>query len=90
MIISLAFISRFYFKVPKTIKLNAACFLMKTWRKRELQQIASNHSSEIVFKYFMKLVLRITKDYTKEPHSFLVNDATLPSDNSSRFWKENL
>ena len=27
------------------------------------------------------------KKYTKEPYSFLVNDTTLPSDNSFRFRK---
>ena len=43
---------------------------MKISKKRELQQIASNHLSEIDFKDFMKLY----EDYTKEPYSFLVND----------------
>ena len=90
MIISLAFISQSYLKVPKTIKLNAAHFIMKIWRKRELQQIASNHSSKTVSKDFMKIIPKITKDYTKEPYSFLVNDATLPSDNPLRFRKKNL
>ena len=56
---------------------------MKIPNKRELQQIASNHSSDIDFKDFMKLY----KDYTKEPYSFLVNDTTLSSDNSLRFRK---
>ena len=50
---------------------------MKIPNKRELQQIALNHSSEIDFKYFMK----IHKKYTAEPYSFLVNDTTLQSDN---------
>ena len=53
--ISLAFISQSYFKVPKTIKLNATHFIMKIPNERELQQIASNHSSDIDFKDFMKL-----------------------------------
>ena len=39
---------------------------MKIPHKRELQQIASNHSSDIDFKDLMK----IYKDYTKEPFSF--------------------
>ena len=83
--ISFVFISQSYFKVPKTIRLNATnYFIMKTPNKRELQQIASNHSSDTDFKDFMKLY----KDYTKEPYSFLVNDATLPSNNPLRF-KEN-
>ena len=58
-------------------------FIMKIPNKRELQQIASNHSSDIDFKDFMKLY----KDYTKEPYSFLVNDTTLSSDNPLRFRK---
>ena len=49
----------------------------------ELQQVASNHSSNIDFKDFMKLY----KDYTKEPCSFLVRNTTLPSDNPLRFRK---
>ena len=54
--ISLVFISQFYFKVPKTIRLNAThYFIVKIPKKRELQQIASNHSSGIEFKDFVKL-----------------------------------
>ena len=56
---------------------------MKIPNKTELQEIASNHSSDIGFKDFMKLY----KDYTKEPYSFLVNDTTLSSDNPLRFRK---
>ena len=37
-------------------------FIMKIPNKRELQQIASNHSTNIEFKDFMKLY----KDYTKK------------------------
>ena len=60
--------------MPKTIRLNAThYFIIRISKKRELQQIASNHSSNIDFKDFMKLY----KDYTKEPYSFLVNDTTL-------------
>ena len=54
--ISIVFILQSYFKVPKTIKLNAThYFIMKIPNKKELQQIASNHSSDIDFKDFMKL-----------------------------------
>ena len=42
---------------------------MKIPNKRELQQAASNHSSDIDFNDFMKLC----KDYTEEPYSFLVS-----------------
>ena len=63
--ISLIFISQSYFKVPKTIRLNTThYFIMKIPNKREFKQIASNHSSEIDFKDFMKLY----KEYTKGPY----------------------
>ena len=63
--ISVVFKLQSYFKVPKTIRLNAThYFIMKFPNKRELQQIASNHSSDIDFKDFMKLY----KEYTKEPY----------------------
>ena len=54
---------------------------MKIPNKTELQQITSNHSFDVEFKDFMKLC----KDYTKEPFSFLVNDVTLTSHNPLRF-----
>ena len=77
--ISIAFITQSYFKVPKDVRLNSThFFIMKIPNKRELQQIALNHSSDIDFKDFMK----IYKNYTKEPYSFLVNDTTLPSDDT--------
>ena len=54
--ISLVFISQSYFKVPKTIRLNAKhYFIIKIPNEKEVQQIASNHSSDIDFKDFMKL-----------------------------------
>ena len=82
--ISIVFITQSYFKVPKDVRLNSThFFLMKIPNKRELQQIALNHSSDIDFKDFMK----IYKKYTKEPYSFLVNDATLPSDDPLRVRK---
>ena len=45
--ISLVFMSQSYFKVPKTIRLNATHFIVKIPNKRELQQIVSSHSSDI-------------------------------------------
>ena len=54
---------------------------MKIPNKRELQQIALNHSSDIDFKDFMN----IYKKCTTEPYSFLVNDTTLSSDDPLRF-----
>ena len=73
--ISLVFILQSYFKFPKDIRLNAAhYFTMRIPNKRELQQIAWNHWSDIEFKDFMKPY----KDYTKELFSFLVSYITLP------------
>ena len=55
--ISLVFTSQSYFKVPKIIRLNAPhYFIMKVSYRRELQQITSNHSSEIDFKDYMKIL----------------------------------
>ena len=82
--ISIAFITQSYFKVPKDVRLNSThFFIMKIPSKRELQQIALNHSSDIHFKDFIK----IYKKYTAELYSFLVNDTTLPSDDLLRFKK---
>ena len=82
--ISIVFITQSYFKVPKDVRLNSThFFIMKIPNKRELQQIALNHSSDIDFKDFIK----IYKKCTDEPYSFLVNDATLASDNPLRFRK---
>ena len=82
--ISIIFITQSYFKVPKDVTLSSRhFFIMKIANKRELQQIALNHSSDIDFKHFMK----IFKNYTTEPYSFLVNDTTLPSDDPLRFRK---
>ena len=52
--------------------------------KRELQEIASNHSSYIDFKDFMKLY----KDYTNGPYSFLLNGTTLSSGKSIAIYEE--
>ena len=80
--ISIVFITQSYLKVPKDVRLNSThFFMMNILNKRELQQIALNHSSDIDFKDFMK----IYKECTKEPYSFLVNDTTLQSDNPLRF-----
>ena len=49
----------------------------------KFQQIAFNHSTYMDFQEFMNLY----KKCTQKPYSFLVNDTTLASDNSSRFRK---
>ena len=70
--------------MPKDVRLNSThFFIMKIPNKRELKQIALNHSSDIDFKDFVK----IYKKCTAKPYSFLVNDTTLSSDNHLRFRK---
>ena len=82
--ISLICITQSYFKVPKDVRLNTThFFIMKIPNKTGLQQIAINDSSDINTKDF----INIYKKYTDKPHSFLVNDTTLASDDPLRFRK---
>ena len=54
--ISLVFITQSYFAVPKNIRLNSRhYFVMKLPNKRELRQVAFNHSSDIDFWDLMNL-----------------------------------
>ena len=81
---SIVFITQSYFKVPKDVRRNSThFFIMKIPNKRELPQIALNHSSDIVFKDFIK----IYKKCTSELYYYLVNDTNLPSDDTLRFRK---
>ena len=77
--ISLVFITQSYFAVAKNIRI----FCYENSKKRELQQIAFNHSWDIDFKDFMNLYEKCTA----KPYHFLVIDTTLASDNSSHFKK---
>ena len=71
---SLVFITQSYFSVPKEIRLNSTHYLMmKIHNKRELQQIAINHSADIDYKNFMK----IYRKCTSEPYSFLTIDTKI-------------
>ena len=82
--ISLVFITQSYFSVPKDVRLNFTHYLItKIHNKRDLQSIATNHSTDIDSKEFMK----IYKKCTSEPYSFLTIDITLPANNSLRFGK---
>ena len=83
---SLIFITQSYFKVPKYVRNNSThFFIMKIPNKRELMQIAINHTSDINTKDFIE----IYRKCTDKPYSFLVINTTLPSNNSLRF-RENL
>ena len=54
---------------------------MKINNKRELQNIATNHSADIDDKDFMK----IYRECTTEPYSILKIDTTLPASDHLRF-----
>ena len=63
--ISIVFITQSYFKVPKDVRFNSThFFIMKIPNKRELQQIALNHSSDIDFKDFIKIYKNELKNHT--------------------------
>ena len=83
--ISLVFITQSYFSVPKDVRLNSTHYLiMKINNRKELQNIAINHSADISYKDFMK----IYRECTKEPFHFLTIDTKLPASNSLRFRKK--
>ena len=67
--IYLVFITQSYFKVPKDVRLNTThFFISKIPNKRELQQIAINHSADISTNDFNN----IYRKCTAEPYSFLL------------------
>ena len=82
--ISLVFITQPYFSVPKDVRLNSTHYLiMKINNRKELQNIATNHSADIDYNDFV----RICRECTKKPHSFLTIDTTLPASDPLRFRK---
>ena len=82
--ISLVFITQSYFSVPKDVRLNSTHYLiMKINNRRELQNIAINHSVDIDYKDLMK----IYRECAKEPYNFLTIDTTLPASDPQRFRK---
>ena len=73
-----------YFSVPENVRLNSTHYLiMKINNKRELQNVAINHSADIDYKDFVK----IYRECTKEPYSFLTIDTILPASDLLRFRK---
>ena len=82
--ISLVFVTQSYFKVPKDVRLNTTYFFItKIPNKKELPEIAINHSSDIKTEDFINFY----KECTAELYSFVVNDITLASNNPLRFRK---
>ena len=78
------FITQFYFSVPKEVRLHSTHYLItKINNKRELQNIAINHSADIDYKDFVK----IYRECKKKTYSFLTIDTTLPASDPLRFRK---
>ena len=72
--ISLCFLTQSYFGVPKDVRLNCTHYIIfKLNNKRELQNIAINHSSDINYKDFVN----IYRNFTKEPFNFLTIDTVV-------------
>ena len=66
--ISFVFISQSYFSVPKDARLNTTHYLIMTINnKKDLQNVAVDHSAETDYKDF----IRIYRECMKEPYSFL-------------------
>ena len=71
--ISLCFLTQSYFSVPKDVRLNCTYYILfKLNNKRELQNIAINHSADSDYEDFIK-IYRIC---TKEPFNFLTINTT--------------
>ena len=82
--ISLVFITQSYFSVLKDVRLNSTHYLiMKINNRKELQNIAINHSADIDYNDFV----RIYRECTRKPYSFLTIDTTLPASDPLRFRK---
>ena len=82
--ISLVFITQSYFSVPKDVRLNSTHYsIMKINNKRELKNIAINHSADADYQDFIK----IYRESTKEPYNFLTIDTKLRASDFLRFRK---
>ena len=78
------FMTQSYFSVPKVVRLNSTHYLiMKINNRIELQNIVINHSADIDDKEFVK----IYRECTRKPYSFLTGDTTLPEIDPLRFRK---
>ena len=61
--ISLVFVTQSYFKVLKDVRLNTThFFITKILSKRELQQVAINHSSDISTEDFVNIYRKCTAE----------------------------
>ena len=81
--ISLVFITQSYFSVPKDVS-SMHYLIMKINNKRELQNIAINHSADIDYQGF----INIYRECTKTPCNLLTIDTTLSASDPLRFRKK--
>ena len=82
--ISLVFITQSYFSAPNNVRLNSTYYLiMKINNRKELQNIAINHSVDIHHNNFV----RIYREFTRKPYRFLTIDTTLSRSDPLRFRK---
>ena len=72
------------FFVTKDIRLNSRHYIkIKIYNKKELQNIAINHSADIDYKDFLNIYMKCIS----EPYTFLTIDTTLPANGSLRSTK---
>ena len=71
--ISLCFLTQAYFSVPKDLRLNCTHYILfELNNRRELQNIAIDHSADIDYKDFIKIYRVCTKEF----FNFLTIDTT--------------
>ena len=74
--ISVVFITQSYFSVPREARSNSTHYLrMKNNNRKDLKQIAIDHSTDIDYKDFLK----IYRNCTNESYSFLTIDVHTPT-----------
>ena len=78
------YFTQYYFSVQKDVRLNLTHYLiMEINNRKDLQNIAINHSADIDYNDFMKIYIKCPR----ELHSFLTTDTTLPVSDLLRFRK---
>ena len=78
------FITQSYFSLPKDMRLSSIHFLiMKMSKRKELQNVAINHSEEIDYND----IVNIYRECRRKLYSFLTIDTTLPASDPLRFRK---
>ena len=78
------YFTQYYFSVQKDVRLNLTHYLiMEINNRKDLQNIAINHSADIDYNDFMKIYIKCTR----ELYFFQTTDTTLPVSDCLRFRK---